>query len=72
MKDKETDSLSFEDSLKKLQETADMIKGKNLTLDQTADCYEQGKKYYERCKLLLNSAKQKINFFGEDEDERRL
>lgn len=65
--------LSFEEALTELKNRSDKIKSKNLTLDQSIACYEEGIKYYELCKEILDETVQKIEFYGkEDTDEGEL
>lgn len=65
--------LSFEEALKKLNDYSEKIKDKTLTLDESIECYEEGIKYYELCQKILETTKQKIEFFEEeDSDEGEL
>ena len=65
--------IGFEDALKELKACAEKIKSKNLTLDESISCYEEGLKHYELCKEILENTKQKIAVFeGEDYDEGEL
>ncbi|MBO4725225.1 MAG: exodeoxyribonuclease VII small subunit [Firmicutes bacterium] len=66
MTDKKKDdltALSFEESMGKLEETAETIKKDNISLEQAITAYEDGVKYYERCVEILNSAKQRIEVY---------
>lgn len=64
---------SFEDALKELKNCAEKIKKRDLTLDESISCYEEGVKQYELCKKILEETKQKIQVFGEEEyDEGEL
>lgn len=58
----------FEEALKELQEYADKIKQRDITLDEAIDCYEKGAKSYEKCLKILEAAKQKISYYGEDDE----
>ena len=60
---------SFEEALKELKGYADKIKSKDLTLDESLEVYEKGVKSYEKCKEILDNAKQKINLYGEEVEE---
>lgn len=59
---------AFEDALKELQEYADMIKNKDITIDEAISYYDKGTKAYEKCIKILEDAKQKISYYGEDEE----
>ena len=56
-------ALSFEESMVKLEETAETIKKDKISLEQAIEAYEDGVKYYERCVEILNSAKQRIEVY---------
>ena len=60
--------IAFEEALKELQEYADKIKKNDITLDEAIECYEKGAKSYEKCLKVLESAKQKITYYGMDEE----
>ena len=65
--------VSFEEALNELKACAETIKKKDLTLDESISCYEEGMKHYELCKEILENTKQKIRVFGgEDYDEGEL
>jgi len=57
---------TFEEALSELKNCAEKIKTKNLTLDESIDCYEEGLKHYELCREILENTKQKIKVFGEE------
>ena len=64
---------SFEEALNDLKACAETIKKKDLTLDESIACYEEGVKHYELCKEILENTKQKIKVFGEEDyDEGEL
>ena len=57
----------FEDSLKKLEETAATIRDENSSLDECIKAYEDGIKAYEECKKILEETKGKIEVYhGQD------
>ena len=65
--------ISFEDALNALKQTAEKIKSKDITLDESISCYEEGLKHYEKCKEILESTKQMIKTNDlEDYDEGEL
>ena len=57
---------TYEEALKSLLEMADKIKDKNLSLQDTIKCYEEGMKRYEECKKIIEEAKQTISIFEGD------
>lgn len=68
-----TKKPSFEEALNELKKTSEKIRSKDLTLDESIECYEEGIKYYELCKEILETTKQKIKIFGEEDyDEGEL
>ena len=58
--------VSFEEALQDLKNCAEKIKSKDLTLDESIACYEEGIKHYELCREILENTKQKIKVFGEE------
>jgi exodeoxyribonuclease VII small subunit len=52
--------LSFEQALKKLDETVQALEGGELPLDETTKLYEQGMRLANRCTELLSKAELKI------------
>ena len=60
---KKTDDLkklSFEQALKKLDETVQALEGGELPLDETTKLYGQGMRLANRCTELLSKAELKI------------
>lgn len=56
-KDKE---LSFEDSLKKLEEIVEKLEKGELSLDDAIKLYEEGMEFSDKCLEKLNESKQKV------------
>ena len=56
--------MSFETSMKKLEELSEKIRDENTSLDEAIRCYEEGIKCYSECSSILNSARQKIETFS--------
>lgn len=52
--------LSFEDALKKLEETAANLEKENIPLEEAISNYQQGIAYYNQCEEILKNAKQRI------------
>ena len=63
------DSISFEESLKKLEEIAEKLENKDTTLEESITLFEEGMKYYKICSEILNNAKQKIISLSDYEGE---
>ena len=51
---------SFEESLKKLEEASENLKSTDISLEDAIKCYEQGIKYYNVCREILDNANQRI------------
>lgn len=52
--------MSFENSMKKLEEMSEKIRDNETTLDDAIKCYEEGIKAYKECSDILENTKQKI------------
>ncbi len=52
--------MSFENSMKKLEEMSEKIRDTETTLDEAIKCYEEGIKAYKECDDILKDTKQKI------------
>lgn len=60
----ETNGLTFEEALKKLENSAESLKKDGVTLEEAMDSYEAGIGYYKQCHEILSDAKQKIETFS--------
>lgn len=56
--------MSFETSMKKLEELSEKIRDEETSLDEAIKCYEDGIRYYTECTEILNNARQKIETFS--------
>lgn len=56
--------MSFESSMAKLEEMAELIRDEETTLDDAIKCYEEGIKCYNDCSEILKNAKQKIEVYS--------
>lgn len=56
--------MSFETSMKKLEELSEKIRDEETSLDEAIKCYEDGIRCYNECNEILNSARQKIETFS--------
>lgn len=59
--------LSFEESLKKLEEVASKIRQEDTTLEEAIKCYEEGILCYNKCNEILSTAKQSIEVIKKEE-----
>ncbi len=63
------ENISFEESLKKLEEIAEKLENKDTTLEESITLFEEGMKYSKICSEILNNAKQKIISLSDYEGE---
>lgn len=59
-KKKKDEEISFEDSLKKLEEIVEELEKGELNLDQALKLYEEGMHFSDQCLDKLNESKQKV------------
>ena len=52
--------MSFEESMKKLEEMTEKIRNEETSLDEALKYYEEGIQAYQTCSDILDSARQKI------------
>ncbi len=52
--------MSFEESLKKLEEIVEELEKGELNLDEALKLYEEGMRFSDRCLEKLNETKQKV------------
>ena len=57
--------MSFESSMARLEEMAELIRDEETTLDEAIRCYEEGIKSYNECNDILKNARQKIEVYSE-------
>ncbi len=55
--------MSFEDSMKRLEELSDLIRDEETSLDDAIRYYEEGMSCYKACSDIIDEAKQKIEVF---------
>lgn len=61
--------MTFEESMKRLEEMAEKIKDENTTLEEAIACYEEGLRCYGKCNSILKNAEQKIQFYDQETEE---
>jgi len=59
-KKKKVKEISFEDSLKKLEEIVEELEKGELSLDEALKLYEEGMEFSDKCMEKLNESKQKV------------
>jgi len=57
---KDKANISFEDSLKKLEEIVEELEKGKLSLDEALKLYEEGMVFSDKCMEKLNESKQKV------------
>jgi len=60
----ETKKPTFEEALKKLEQSSGNLKKETITLEEALKNFEEGIEYYKQCSEILNSAKQKIETYS--------
>ena len=63
-----SDMLTFEESLRKLEDLVKKIKSPDCTLEESIRLYEESVKYYELCEKILEEAKQKLQIYRPETD----
>ena len=62
------EKLTFEESIKELEQLVKDLEGTELTLDESIEKCEKGMKLSKHCSKLLESAEKKITLLIEKED----
>lgn len=60
---------NFEESMKKLENSAEFLKKEGSTLEEALKNYEEGMEYYHQCMEILLEAKQRIEVYNKDGEE---
>ena len=61
---KKNENLSFEESLKKLEDAVARLRRGDCSLEESIKVYEQSVEYYELCNKILEDARQKIEIYN--------
>ncbi|HOR42019.1 MAG TPA: exodeoxyribonuclease VII small subunit [Atribacterota bacterium] len=69
-KSKKDEGISFEDSLKKLEEIVEQLEKGELNLDEALKLYEEGMYFSDRCLEKLNETKQKVEKLTKEADKK--
>ena len=59
-KKKKVKEISFEDSLKKIEEIVEELEKGELSLDEALKLYEEGMEFSDKCMEKLNESKQRV------------
>ena len=63
MIEKKIEDLTFEEALAALEETAESLRSGSLGLEESVEVYDKSILLYNRCKAILDKAKQKIEIY---------
>ncbi len=61
--------VSFEDSMKKLEEVVGKLEGEEVSLEESLKLFEQGVKLMRFCHLRLSEVEEKVQTLVVDENE---
>ena len=61
--------LSFEDSMKRLEEVVGKLEGEEVSLEESLKLFEQGVKLMRFCHLRLSEVEEKVQILVNDEKE---
>lgn len=62
------DNLTYEESMKELEQVVKDLESSELTLDESIEKFEKGMKLSKHCSELLEGAEKKITLLIEKED----
>lgn len=62
------EKLSYEESIKELEQVVKALENNELTLDESIEKFEKGMKLSKHCSELLEGAEKKITLLIEKED----
>lgn len=63
------DNLSYEETVKKLEEIVNLLESDKLSLDESIKKYEEGILLYNRCKKLLKEYESKVEILSKKQNE---
>ena len=61
--------VSFEDSMKKLEEVVGRLEGEEVSLEESLKLFEQGVKLMRFCHLRLSEVEEKVQTLVADDEE---
>lgn len=65
----EISKLTYEEALKQLEETINLLDSGECSLDESLEKYKLGVKLYKHCNSILSKAEGEIKIILEDEEE---
>ena len=71
-REKKSDTSSFEEALKNLEEMVKQLESGELSLEESLKKFESGVSLYKDCKKLLSTAEKKITILSESLKEDEL
>ena len=69
-KKKKDEDISFEESLKKLEDIVEELEKGTLSLDEALKLYEEGMHFSDKCLEKLNETKKKVEKLSREGDEK--
>lgn len=69
-KKKQDEEISFEDSLRKLEDIVEELEKGELNLDEALKLYEEGMHFSDKCLEKLNETKQKVEKLTREADKK--
>ena len=60
---KKLEDMNFEEALAKLEEAAEILRSGDASLDKCVEVYDKSIMYYNRCREILDQARQKIEIY---------
>ncbi len=67
-----SDKFTFEESLKKLEETIQKLESGNCTLDESIKLFEAGMQYTAECRKALDDAEKRITELSNESEGKSL
>ena len=64
------EEISFEESMKRLEEIADELEKNDMDLDTSVKKFEEGMKLSSRCNKMLEEAEKKITILIDGEEKK--
>ncbi len=65
----DVNNLSFEKAMEGLENSAEALKSDDITLEEALSRFEEGMKYYEKCKEHLAAAGKRIQIYEKTKQE---
>ena len=60
------DNMTFEEALSALEKAASALRGDNISLEEAMKIFEDGTVLYDKCRQILDEAKQKIEIYSKE------